>query len=755
VARHADDTASTAPNPAHREPVLKVALDTPLRRVFDYLPPAGDARHEWSRGIRIRVPFGRRQQVGVLVDVARQSELPQDKLRRALGVIDERPVYDAALLELLHWASDYYQHPLGNVLLGALPTLARAGAADQATITQWAVTADGAAAAVAGEPRRAPRQREMLQRLASGAMDEDELRDAFADWRGAARELMRRGFIASSERSGADPAGPPPAEARAGPPLSAEQQSAVQAVCAALGEYRSFLLRGITGSGKTEVYLHAAAATLRRGRQVLVLVPEIALTPQLVERFAQRFGVAPVVFHSALTDTQRLIAWRQCLSGRARIVLGTRSAVFAPLPAAGLIVIDEEHDPSFKQQQGGFRYSARDLALVRAHRLGIPVLLGSATPSLESLHNVAAGRHVALSLPRRAGGAEPPILRIIDLRGQTLRNRLAGATIEAITRHLAADGQVLVYLNRRGYAPTLVCSACGWIAPCTQCDARMTIHRADDRLRCHHCGAERPLLHQCPQCGYAVKPVGQGTERIEEALIEMFPQAPLVRLDRDMVRNQEDLTNAYARLHSGEARLLVGTQMVTKGHDFPGVTLVVVLNADQGLFSIDYRAAERLAQSLVQVAGRAGRGQRPGEVLIQTEHPEHPMLQTLLRGGYDGFARVALEERRSANWPPFVRLAALRASAPTLPPAIDFLRAARNLGAAIRRADGLDAVSLNGPAPASMARRADRYHAQLLVESASRPDLQRFLAQWVPGVEALPEARRVRFVLDVDPLEVF
>ncbi len=738
--------------------VLKVALDTPLRRVFDYLPPADSTSQDWQPGLRLRVPFGRHSQVGVLVGLAGESAVPSDKLRAALQCLDLEPVFSADLLELLQWASDYYHHPLGNVLFGALPGLAREGAPLRRRIETWAATPPGADAAAAGEPKRAPKQRALLARLAGGGASESALSAEFGDWRPLARALLKRGWIASAETLETLPADAAARETAAiapGPELSPEQSSAVSAINAAADRYQSFLLRGITGSGKTEVYLHAAAATLARGQQLLILVPEIALTPQLIGRFEQRFGSAPTVFHSALTDNERLASWRRCLLGQARIVLGTRSAVFAPLPALGLIVIDEEHDASFKQQQGGFRYSARDLALVRAQKLGIPIVLGSATPSLESLQNAASERYQTLELPRRAGNALPPVLKLVDLRGQNLHNRLAGQTVEAIDRHLKNDGQVLVYLNRRGYAPTLVCTACGWIAPCTQCDARLTIHRQDDRLRCHHCGAERPLLHQCPQCGYAVKPVGQGTERVEETLAEMFPDAPLVRLDRDIVRNQEDLTKAYAQLRSGHARLLVGTQMVTKGHDFPMVTLVVVLNADQGLFSIDYRAAERLAQALIQVAGRAGRGSRPGEVLIQTEHPEHPMLQKLLAEGYDGFAAVALEERRAARWPPFLRLAALRASATTMPLAIDFLRAARQAASAIRDGHSLQAVSLNGPAPASMARRADRYHAQLLAESVSRGQLQQFLGHWVPQVEALPEARRVRFALDVDPLESF
>jgi primosomal protein N' (replication factor Y) len=525
---------------------------------------------------------------------------------------------------------------------------------------------------------------------------------------------------------------------------------AVAAVAAALNRYRAFVLHGITGSGKTEVYLQLVERVLAAGRRALVLVPEIGLTPQLLARFRERFAAPMAVLHSALTDHERLGAWRLACSGEARIVLGTRSAVFAPVPDLGLIVVDEEHDASFKQHEGGFRYSARDLAVVRASHAGVPVLLGSATPALETLHNVAAGRYELLRLERRAAGqAQLPLLKLIDLRHSAVRGGISTPAVLAVERHLAAAGQVLVFLNRRGYAPTLMCTACGWVAPCRECDARLTVHQGAGRLRCHHCGADAALPQRCPQCGFAVKPVGQGTERIEETLGTLFPGVAIARLDRDVVRRRGDLEEVMQRMASGDARILVGTQMVTKGHDFPNLTLVVVLNADQGLFSTDFRAPERLAQTIVQVAGRAGRGAKPGEVLIQTEFPEHPLLTQLLAGGYNGFADAALAERAAAAWPPFSRLAALRDSATTAAAALTFLSEAR---AQAPRARG---VRLLGPVPAAMAKRAGRYHAQLLVESRERTPLHEFLERWLPQVEQLKSARAVRWSLDVDPLELF
>jgi len=531
--------------------------------------------------------------------------------------------------------------------------------------------------------------------------------------------------------------------------LNKEQHAAVATVGAQLERFGAYLLHGITGSGKTEVYLHLVARVLAQGRGALILVPEIGLTPQLVGRFRERFSAPLAVLHSGLTDKQRLDAWRQAFSGHARIVLGTRSAVFAPVHALGLIVVDEEHDASFKQHEGGFRYSARDLAVVRAQRAAVPIVLGSATPALETLFNVAAGRYQRLSLPRRTAQAQAPRLGLIDLRVNAVQAGISTPVIEAIQRHLGADGQVLVFLNRRGYAPTLLCTACGWTAPCQDCDARLTVHQAAGRLRCHHCGADAALPERCPQCGFAVRPVGQGTQRIEEKLAELFPNAARVRLDRDVARQRGDIEAVMQRMASGDARILIGTQMVTKGHDFPNLTLVVVMNADRGLFSTDFRAPERLAQTIVQVAGRAGRGAKPGEVLIQTEFPEHPLLRNLLAEGYDGFARAALVEREQAAWPPYSRLAAVRDSAPSAAAALEFLSAARRVARPPR------AVRLLGPVPAAMAKRAGRYHAQLLIESAERNALHRFLDGWINDIEQLRESRRVRWALDVDPLELF
>ncbi|MEJ0036386.1 MAG: primosomal protein N' [Gammaproteobacteria bacterium] len=728
--------------------VLRVALDTPLRRLFDYLPPAVPV----AAGQRVRVPFGRQRLVGLVMEEAAGSDLPADRLKPVLEVLDSEPVLDRSAVELVKWAAEYYHHPIGEVIAAAMPKALREGAATVAVEQVWSLTPAGSEALAAGEPRRAPKQRGLLELLAQ----QDEISAAalaamMEGWADSARALVKRGWAISRERI----VTPAPAMERADaaasapPELVPEQREAVERISDSLGKFGAFVLHGITGSGKTEVYMQVVQRALARDQRALVLVPEIGLTPQLVERFAERFDVPLSVLHSALTDSERLEAWRAAFSGHSRIVLGTRSAVFAPVRDLGVIVVDEEHDASYKQHEGGFRYSARDLAVVRAQQAGVPVVLGSATPALESLHNVDNGRYVKLVLPRRASQAVPPKTALVDLRVNAVEGGISTPAIQAIERHLKDNGQVLVFLNRRGYAPTLLCTACGWVAPCTDCDARLTVHRTADRLRCHHCGADTPLPARCPQCGFAVKPVGQGTERIEETISKIFPNVPLARLDRDVVRKRGDMENTMARMHSGEARILVGTQMVTKGHHFPNVTLVIVLNADQGLFSTDFRAPERLAQTIIQVAGRAGRGEKAGEVMIQTEYPEHPLLNNLLTAGYDGFAAAALEERSQAAWPPFSRLAALRDSAPTADAALAFLKDARALMPPPRT------LQMRGPVPAAMAKRAGRYHAQLLLESTDRGSLHRFLSAWLPQVEQLKSARRVRWALDVDPIELF
>ncbi len=727
--------------------ILRVAIDAPVMQAFDYLAPSsGTARP----GQRVLVPFRNSRRVGVVLALATHSDVPTGKLRHALELLDPEPLLDEKLMALLTWAAGYYQHPPGEVFATALPRLLRHGRDSDTGTINWRITAAGGAALAGGLAKRAPVQVRLLNALAGTGhgLNADGLRTHAAGWQDAIRSLERKGWAERARVDQWDMASGPAAEQP--PVLTGPQHAAVEAITAVIG-YQACLLQGVTGSGKTEVYLQCIARELAAGRQSLVLVPEIGLTPQLLERFRRRFPATGIaLLHSGLTDVQRLEAWVRARDGRAQIIIGTRSAVFAPLPRPGLIVVDEEHDNSLKQQEG-FRYSARDIAVWRAHQLGIPLVLGSATPSLESLANTRAGRYRRLLLPNRAGAARPPSVQLVDLRKHVATDGLAPPLVQAIGRHLADGGQVLLFLNRRGYAPTLMCPACGLCLECKRCDARMVLHHWENRVTCHHCGATRPAPTRCAACDGELFAVGQGTERLEAALGERFPDHRLVRIDRDTTRGRGDIERLLAEAAAGEARILLGTQMLTKGHDFPGVTLVGIVDADQGLFGTDFRASEKLAQTFVQVSGRAGRGERAGEVYIQTLFPDHPLLQVLVREGYERFADAALAERQAAHWPPYSYLAMLRAEAPGREPALAFLASARAAGEALN----MQEVRLLGPAPAPMEKRAGRYRAQLLVETATRPRLQRFLAEWRELVAGLPEAGRTRWSLDVDPVELF
>ena len=724
--------------------ILQIALDTPLRRVFDYLRCG--SRGDPQPGVRVLVPFGRRRLIGTLIDTVERSCVPAGKLKAAIEVIDDQPVFDPVTFELLRWAAAYYHHPIGEVFAAALPAAVRQGRTLAFSVRQWSVTAAGERECRSPSDRRAPKQRAALNWLDSRTQASEQEIEAAGISLEHLRAAQERGWTQVREQS------PPIQETLIAPSevdLTPAQVEAVQAITGSLGRFAPHLLFGVTGSGKTEVYLRAIEEVIRRGRQALVLVPEISLTPQLLERFRKRFSAGVAVIHSGLTGTDRHEAWAAARTAHARIIIGTRSAVFTPMPDLALIIVDEEHDTSFKQQEG-FRYSARDIAVLRAQRAAVPVVLGSATPSLESLENVAAGRYRQLLLPERTGAAHSTKMTLVDLRGHAAEQGLSQPAIHAIDRHLKAGGQIIVFLNRRGFAPTLFCSACGWVAPCAHCDARMTLHRRAQRLRCHHCGAETGVPEHCGACQQPLMPVGQGTERVEETLARLFPDATLARLDRDSVSSRGAMEEVLRGVHSGEAKILIGTQMLTKGHHFPDVSLVVILDADQGLFATDYRATERLAQMITQVAGRAGRAARAGEVMIQTQFPDHPLLHRLIDAGYEGFAADALLERRAASWPPYSRLALLRADAREAKVVDEFLKAAAVQAASLRRQD----VKLLGPATALIARRADRHRAHLLLEATGRPALQHFLQHWLPRVDSIPVKKGLRWSIDVDPTEV-
>lgn len=727
--------------------VIKVAPLAPRLDVFDYLPPEGIGEDRIPCGGRVRIPLGNRNLIGVVVDRAGTSALPPARLRRISGIVDHAAIVSRDTLALLRWSARYYRHPLGDVLRHAIPRRLREGHDLQVSgRTVWYATP---AARDIGALPRAPRQSALLDllRAAPGGLGAETLSAAAPHWREPMRRLVARGLAHVVEEPCLQPLAGPPAP---GPALNSDQEAADTAIRETLGQFRAIALEGVTGSGKTEVYLHVIEATLHRGLQALVLVPEIGLTPQLTERFTRRVSRPVVALHSGMSDTERHCAWTMAHSGDAGVVIGTRSAVFTPLAQPGVIIVDEEHDPSLKQHDG-FRYHARDLAVFRARQLGIPVILGSATPSLETLNNVTQGKYSHLRLPRRAGVAAPPRVRLVDVRRKPMEDGLSEPVRTAIQEHLSAGGQVLVFLNRRGYSPALVCHDCGWIAPCHRCDSHLTLHRGRGVLRCHHCDSEFAVVHRCPQCGgSALQPTGQGTERLEEALNRWYPDTRILRIDRDTIGGRGAIQNRLAEIRQGHHQILVGTQMLSKGHDFPNVTLVVVVDVDQGLYSTDFRAPERLAQQVIQVTGRAGRADRPGTVLLQTHLPDHPLLQLVVRGDYRAFARNSLEERRLAGLPPFRHLAALRAEAHDRDSPMGFLGHVRRRAQPSRTA----AVQIWGPVPAPMERRAGRYRAQLLFVAPDRPALQHLLDRTLP-LDRVQGASRVRWSLDVDPVDLF
>ncbi|MDE1942092.1 MAG: primosomal protein N' [Betaproteobacteria bacterium] len=658
-------------------PIVQVAFDLPLDRLFDYLAPEASAA---DVGLRTLAPFGSGQKVGVILSVVSESRWPEEQLRPVTAIWRDTPPLSQADLKLLHFCSTYYHHPLGAVTLNALPPGLR-------RIKGWS------------PPRRRRKCAEV--------------------------------------------------EPVAAPTLTSEQQAAVASVLSGMDGFQPVLLHGITGSGKTEVYLRLIEQQVAAGRQVLVLAPEISLTPQLEQRFRQRLpGISMVSMHSGLGEKERAVRWLEAQNGEAAVVLGTRSAIFCPMPRLGLIVVDEEHDGSYKQQEG-LRYSARDLALVRAQQLQIPAVLGSATPALESWWNVQAGRYRLLSLSDRAiSGARLPSIRLVETSAAQAQD-MSPVVLEALASRLARKEQSLVFVNRRGYAPVLFCPQCRWISGCSRCSARMVVHLRRHELRCHHCGLKHPIPQRCPDCGNThLETLGSGTQKIEAALHSHFPSARILRLDSDTLTRREAWEETLKTIHAGEVDILVGTQLLVKGHDFPRITLVAALGVDQALYSSDFRSSERLFAQLVQVAGRAGRAADSGEVLIQTAFPGHPLFQSLLAHDYPGFAQRELEERRLTGFPPFAYQALLRASSEN-PAALEkFMQEA--VEATPPRQHGLE---IYDPVPPPLARLAGKARLQLLVQAPHRAQLQEFLSAWEARLHALAP-RSVQWSLDVDPTEL-
>jgi len=756
--------------PNLHQKIVEVALPVPLTRYFDYRLSTNESLDAYV-GQRIQVPFGSprhgrkggaRKLIGIITAVKNESDIEESKLKAALRILDAEPLLDARLIKLLKWSAQYYHFPPGAVFEAALPVWLRKKTELPEKLQEqiWTLSELGKTqledTLLSKLKKRAPVQARMLQHLSShpAGVKAKQLNQDIPNWRDCMRRLEKKQWV-RSELSELPLQLPISDNA---PELSDEQTNAITAITASLDKsvFSPFLLQGVTGSGKTEVYLAAAEQALKKNKQVLCLVPEIALTSQFIQRFEQRLQTPLAVLHSGVNDRSRCLAWLAAQDGSAKVILGTRSAIFTPMKNPGLIVIDEEHDSSFKQQDG-FQYSARDLALLRAKYADIPIVLGSATPSLESLHkssnNNTAGSYQHLQLKHRPGKRPLPLVKLIDLKHEPSQEGMSYPLLASMQKVLDKNEQVLIFLNRRGFAPVLLCPSCMWSAICSRCDVNMTYHHAKKRLRCHHCNKEEIAAKHCPSCKHEVKPIGQGTERIESFLRTRFPNAPVIRIDRDTMRNKNQMQEQFAAVHAGGAKILVGTQMLTKGHDFPDVTLVGVLNADSGLFSSDFRSSEHLAQQIIQVSGRAGRAQKPGLVLIQTLFPDHPLLNKLTEHAYSEIAHDILEQRAEAHWPPFSYLALLRVEAKDVREPMQFLE---HIKSSLEHSlKNNDSVSLLGPASAPMAKRAGFYRAQLLFQSSSRPALHQVLYEMQQVISQMKRKHRVRWSLDVDPVELY
>ena len=723
--------------------ILQIALPCPLRLSFDYL--ANNSEINWQTGMRVKVPFGNRELIGIIVSIKKANEENDtNKLKTIIEAIDQQPFITADLLSLTQWLSDYYHHPIGDCFQSVLPKKIRLGAsAELETETYWQLSAEPTAF------KLGKKQQQLLTLLEEypAGISQKAIYQHIGQCRTSLQGLEEKKIIQSLQNI-KQPLMSHDAAKHC--QLNQEQQFAVDSVWQKKSLFSPFLLQGVTGSGKTEVYMQLAENMVNAGKQILILIPEIGLTTQFVERFKRRLNARIVILNSAISDGERTQSWLLAKAGLADIVIGTRSAVFTPLPNLGLIIIDEEHDASYKQQDG-LRYHARNVALIRSQRANIPIVMGSATPSLESLYNVEQQRYQLLSLNQRATGANIPKIKLIDSRGPMANSGISTVLYQAIKTQLAADNQVLLFINRRGFAPVLMCHDCGWQATCSHCDARMIVHQRRNVLCCHHCGLIQRLVEQCPTCKATdLKTYGAGTEQIEHTLQAYFPETPVLRIDRDSTQKVNAFAEIVDDIRQGGAKILVGTQMLAKGHDFHDVTLVGVLDADQGLFSADFRATESLAQLIIQVTGRAGRGDKKGEVFIQTSQPQHEFWQDLIKHGYAYTAQKILAERKMMAMPPTGALCVIRAEAQDEPLAMQFLSDVSSLFHQVSQQE----VIIMGPVPAIMEKRAGRYRAQLLLLSQQRKPLHQLLDHFMPAISSLKLTRKVRWSIDIDPLDL-
>lgn len=728
--------------------LILVAVPAPLRQLFTYTHPT-----PLMAGVRVTVPFGPRQLVGVVIDgQASESTLNMTaeqrlKLKSIVDVLDTSPVLDNSLLKMAKWLWQYYHHAPGEVVHAMLPVLLRKGESTQPIKEDVLALTEKGQAAHEADLARAPKQQACFIALLSTSLIASNARKLYGA--PAVKALQEKGlaYIRADAPEFSESGWLSTLTIGDKPVPDTEQSIAIAAINRQHGGFAVSLLEGVTGSGKTEVYLQAIEPLLKRKKQILILVPEIGLTPQTVSRFETRFAIEVGVLHSQLSDKARFRVWQRASAGELGIIIGTRSAIFTPLKNPGMIIVDEEHDESFKQQDG-LRYHARDLASMRAKEHNIPLLLGSATPSLETLNNALCQRYTHLQLTKRAGGAQSTHQHILDARDQPLHHGISQGLLKIMRQHLDVGNQVLVFVNRRGYAPALLCHHCGHTATCQRCDKPYTVHKTMNRLQCHHCGSMRAIPRQCESCcSNELVTAGTGTEQVEEGLAALFPGVKQVRIDSDSVRGKDKLNNTLDAINRQEYQLLVGTQILSKGHHFPHVTLVAVLDCDGALFSADFRASEKLAQLVTQLAGRAGRASKPGEMWLQTHNPQHPLLQDLVNNGYGHFARHALLERKAAGLPPYISQFVIRAEATESRLAFNFLQDCKGIFA------NDESVSISGPFPCLIEKRQGRFRYMLICSHAKRAPLHGALRQSLPFIQALKQAPKVRWSIDIDPTD--
>ena len=726
--------------------IVRVALAVPLPRFFDYLYPTDLTP---IVGGRVLVPFGSQKRVGIVVDLPASSDVAKEKLKPIIDVLDAESLFNSTTWDWLAWSANYYRAALGDVLFQALPVKLRNGeSAVKNDRTFWRITDLGKQALESGDLKRAKKQIEALNLLLTQDLEKGNNEISSAIWSALkGKDYVEEIIVTTEQKSWQQALGDNPLVNLDNRFILNKQQALAFSQLLFQEGFNVWLLEGVTGSGKTEIYLQYIEEVLKKGKQVLVLVPEIGLTPQTVRRFQARFNVEIDVLHSNLNDTQRLNVWERARTGQSAIVIGTRSALFTQFSDLGLIILDEEHDGSFKQQDG-WRYHARDLGIVLAQKLNIPILLGSATPSLESVNNVQNGKYHHLVLSKRAGNATALRQFVIDLKHQRIQNGLSEPLLKRMQEHLEKGNQVLLFLNRRGFAPVLLCHECGWIDECHHCEKPYTYHQHQRVLRCHHCGAQKTVPMQCGHCGSThLVTTGLGTEQLEETLKARFPQYNIARIDRDSTARKGKLEGYLEDIQQGKSQILIGTQMLAKGHHFPNVTLVALVNVDNALFSLDFRAEERLAQLYVQVAGRSGRAEKQGEVVLQTHYPDHPLLTTLLEKGYQAFAEETLKLRHNMGLPPFSFQALFKAQCRHSEEAENALSQL----ASFFYEQKIEGLQVLGPIPAPFSKKAGQYRWQLLLQHASRKQLQAALSRYSPE---LIKSSQVRLILDVDPLDL-